>query len=124
MIWENCLPLACAYARARGADRMSSFGDFIALSDICDTDTARLIKREVSDGVIAPGYTEEALELLKQKKKGNYNVIQIDPNYQPAHREQSKYSASPLSRGRNELDIDGDFCPNIVTEQKRSRMQP
>ena len=76
-------PLACAYARARGADRMSSFGDFIALSDVCDADTARLIKREVSDGVIAPGYTDEALELLKQKKKGNYNIIQIDPDYVP-----------------------------------------
>ena len=76
-------PLACAYARARGADRMSSFGDFIALSDICDADTAKLIKREVSDGVIAPGYTEEALEILKQKKKGNYNVIEIDPSYVP-----------------------------------------
>ena len=77
-------PLACAYARARGADRMSSFGDFISLSDVCDVDTARLIKREVSDGVIAPGYEPEALELLKQKKKGNYNIIQIDPNYVPA----------------------------------------
>ena len=76
-------PLACAYARARGADRMSSFGDFIALSDVCDRDTAMLIKREVSDGVIAPGYTDEALEILKQKKKGNYNVIQIDPSYRP-----------------------------------------
>ena len=77
-------PLACAYARARGADRMSSFGDFIALSDVCDKDTARLIKREVSDGVIAPGYTDEAIELLMQKKKGNYNIIQIDPSYVPA----------------------------------------
>ena len=77
-------PLACAYARARGADRMSSFGDFISLSDVCDADTAKLIKREVSDGVIAPGYTDEALEILKQKKKGNYNVISIDPSYQPA----------------------------------------
>ena len=77
-------PLACAYARARGADRMSSFGDFIALSDVCDKDTAMLIKREVSDGVIAPGYSEEALEILAQKKKGNYNVIQIDENYVPA----------------------------------------
>mgnify|MGYP000435317829 CR=1 FL=1 len=78
MDWKNFSPLACAYARARGADRMSSFGDFISLSDVCDKDTALLIKREVSDGVIAPGYTEEALEILKQKKKGNYNVIQID----------------------------------------------
>ena len=84
MDWQNFSPLACAYARARGADRMSSFGDFISLSDVCDKDTALLIKREVSDGVIAPGYTEEALEVLKQKKKGNYNVIQIDPEYVPA----------------------------------------
>ena len=81
--YENLSPLACAYARARGADRMSSFGDFISLSDVCDKDTALLIKREVSDGVIAPGYTEEALEILREKKKGNYNVIQIDENYRP-----------------------------------------
>lgn len=100
-------PLACAYARARGADRMSSFGDFIALSDICDTDTARLIKREVSDGVIAPGYTDEALELLKQKKKGAYNIIQIDPSYQPAPIERKQVYGITFEQGRNELDING-----------------
>ena len=83
-------PLACAYARARGADRMSSFGDFIALSDVCDADTAKLIKREVSDGVIAPGYTDEALEILRAKKKGGYNVIQIDPSYRPAEIERKQ----------------------------------
>ena len=86
-------PLACAYARARGADRMSSFGDFISLSDVCDVDTARLIKREVSDGVIAPGYEPEALEILKSKKNGNYNVIQIDPDYEPEAMRESRYSA-------------------------------
>ena len=111
-------PLACAYARARGADRMSSFGDFISLSDVCDVDTARLIKREVSDGVIAPGYEPEALELLKQKKKGNYNVIQIDPEYVPAKLEHKDVFGITFEQGRNELKIDDDFFSNIVTENK------
>ncbi len=111
-------PLACAYARARGADRMSSFGDFIALSDECDGDTARLIKREVSDGVIAPGYTPEALEILKAKKKGNYNVIQIDPSYQPAPLEKKQVYGITFEQGRNELDIDGDLLSNFVTRNR------
>ena len=111
-------PLACAYARARGADRMSSFGDFISLSDICDADTAKLIKREVSDGVIAPGYTEEALEILKQKKKGNYNVIQIDPDYVPNPLEKKQVFGITFEQGRNELDINGDLLSNLVTENK------
>ena len=111
-------PLACAYARARGADRMSSFGDFIALSDVCDADTARLIKREVSDGVIAPGYTDEALELLKQKKKGAYNIIQIDPSYRPAPIEHKQVYGITFEQGRNELDINGDLLSNIVTVNK------
>ena len=111
-------PLASAYARARGADRMSSFGDFIALSDVCDKDTARLIKREVSDGVIAPGYTDEALELLKQKKNGNYNVIQIDPSYKPAEIERKQVYGITFEQGRNELDINGDLFSNIVTKNK------
>ena len=111
-------PLACAYARARGADRMSSFGDFIALSDECDGDTARLIKREVSDGVIAPGYTPEALEILKAKKKGNYNVIQIDPSYQPAPLEKKQVYGITFEQGRNELDIDGDLLSNFVTRTR------
>lgn len=111
-------PLACAYARARGADRMSSFGDFIALSDICDKDTAGLIKREVSDGVIAPGYTEEALELLKAKKKGGYNVIQIDQEYQPAAVEKKQVFGITFEQGRNELDIDSGLLSNIVTRNR------
>ena len=111
-------PLASAYARARGADRMSSFGDFIALSDVCDVDTARLIKREVSDGVIAPGYEPEALELLKQKKKGNYNVIQIDPDYVPAALEHKEVFGITFEQGRNELNIGKDFFSDIVTENK------
>lgn len=111
-------PLASAYARARGADRMSSFGDFIALSDVCDADTARLIKREVSDGVIAPGYTDEALELLKQKKKGNYNVIQIDPSYVPAELERKQVYGITFEQGRNELNIDAELLSNIVTKNK------
>ena len=111
-------PLACAYARARGADRMSSFGDFIALSDVCDVDTARLIKREVSDGVIAPGYTDEALALLKQKKNGNYNVIKIDPSYKPAEIERKQVYGITFEQGRNELDINGDLFSNIVTKNK------
>jgi len=111
-------PLACAYARARGADRMSSFGDFIALSDICDADTARLIKREVSDGVIAPGYTEEALELLKSKKKGAYNVIRIDESYIPSPVERKQVYGITFEQGRNELNIDADLLSNIVTRNK------
>ena len=111
-------PLACAYARARGADRMSSFGDFIALSDFCDADTARLIKREVSDGVIAPGYTDEAMELLLKKKKGNYNIIQIDENYVPAEIERKQVFGITFEQGRNELNIDKDLLSNIVTENK------
>lgn len=111
-------PLASAYARARGADRMSSFGDFIALSDVCDVDTARLIKREVSDGVIAPGYTEEALALLKEKKKGNYNVIQIDASYVPAELERKQVFGITFEQGRNELDVNGDLLSNIVTKNK------
>lgn len=111
-------PLACAYARARGADRMSSFGDFISLSDVCDVDTARLIKREVSDGVIAPGYEPEALEILKQKKKGDYNVIQIDPAYDPAKLEHKDVFGITFEQGRNELKIDDEFFSNIVTENK------
>ena len=111
-------PLACAYARARGADRMSSFGDFIALSDVCDADTAKLIKREVSDGVIAPGYTDEALEILKQKKKGNYNVIQIDTDYVPAPLERKQVYGVTFEQGRNELDINDEFLSNVVTANK------
>ena len=111
-------PLACAYARARGADRMSSFGDFIALSDVCDADTARLIKREVSDGVIAPGYTDEAMELLLAKKKGNYNIIQIDENYVPAPIERKQVFGVTFEQGRNELKIDNDMLTNIVTDNK------
>lgn len=111
-------PLACAYARARGADRMSSFGDFIALSDVCDADTARLIKREVSDGVIAPGYTDEAIELLMQKKKGNYNIIQIDPSYVPAEIERKQVYGITFEQGRNELSIDDELLSNIVTKNK------
>ena len=111
-------PLACAYARARGADRMSSFGDFIALSDVCDADTARLIKREVSDGVIAPGYTDEAMELLLAKKKGNYNIIQIDVNYVPAEIERKQVYGVTFEQGRNELKIDKDLLSNFVTKNK------
>ena len=111
-------PLACAYARARGADRMSSFGDFISLSDVCDADTARLVKREVSDGIIAPGYDDEALEILKSKKNGNYNIIQIDPNYVPAPIEQKQVYGITFEQGRNELDINGGLLSNIVTKNK------
>nr|WP_304955511.1 phosphoribosylaminoimidazolecarboxamide formyltransferase [uncultured Acetatifactor sp.] len=111
-------PLACAYARARGADRMSSFGDFIALSDVCDKDTARLIKREVSDGCIAPGYTEEALAMLKAKKGGNYNVIQIDESYAPAPLERKQVYGITFEQGRNELDVNGDLLSNLVTANK------
>ena len=111
-------PLACAYARARGADRMSSFGDFIALSEDCDEDTARLIKREVSDGVIAPGYTSEALAILKEKKKGNYNIIQIDPDYRPHPIERKQVYGITFEQGRNELAIDDDLLSHIVTQNK------
>ena len=111
-------PLACAYARARGADRMSSYGDFIALSDVCDVSTANMIKREVSDGVIAPGYEPEALEFLKSKKRGNYNVIQIDPAYVPAPIEKKQVFGITFEQGRNELNIDDKFFDNIVTENK------
>ena len=111
-------PLACAYARARGADRMSSFGDFISLSDECDADTARLVKREVSDGIVAPGYSEEALEILKSKKNGNYCVIQINPDYKPAPLETKDVYGVTFEQGRNELVIDENFFGNIVTEAK------
>ena len=111
-------PIACAYARARGADRMSSFGDFIALSDVCDADTAKLIKREVSDSIIAPGYTEEALAILKSKKNGNYNVIEINQDYQPEKLERKQVYGITFEQGRNELDINKDMFTNIVTENK------
>ena len=111
-------PLACAYARARGADRMSSFGDFISLSDVCDVSTAKIIKREVSDGVIAPGYEPEALEILRAKKKGNYNIIQIDPDYVPAPIEHKDVFGITFEQGRNELKIDEELFANVVTENK------
>lgn len=111
-------PLACAYARARGADRMSSFGDFISLSDVCDVDTANMIKREVSDGVIAPGYEPEALEILKTKKKGNYNIIQIDPAYKPNPIERKQVFGIMFEQGRNEMPIDEEFLGRLVTENK------
>ena len=111
-------PLACAYARARGADRMSSFGDFISLSDVCDVATAKLIKREVSDGVIAPGYEPEALEILKAKKKGNYAVIEIDPNYEPNPIEHKEVFGITFEQGRNELVIDDELLANVVTDNK------
>ena len=115
---EEFTPLANAYARARGADRMSSFGDFISLSDVCDVATAKIIKREVSDGVIAPGYEPEALEILKAKKNGNYNVIEIDPNYVPKETERKEVFGITFEQGRNELKIDEEFFSNIVTENK------
>ena len=111
-------PLACAYARARGADRMSSFGDFISLSDVCDVDTARLIKREASDGVIAPGYEPEALEILKTKKNGNYNVIQIDPDYEPEALERKQVFGVVFEQGHNNLKIDKTLLEHIVTKEK------
>ena len=111
-------PLANAYARARGADRMSSFGDFIALSDECDKATALLIKKEVSDGVIAPGYSDEALEILKAKKKGNYNIIKIDPNYTPAEIERKQVFGVTFEQGRNELDINDELLSNVITDNK------
>lgn len=111
-------PLACAYARARGADRMSSFGDFIALSDVCDVPTARIIKREVSDGIIAPGYEPEALEILASKKKGNYNVIKIDPDYMPTPIEHKDVYGITFEQGRNEFKIDKELLSNVVTDNK------
>lgn len=111
-------PLACAYAKARGADRMSSYGDFIALSDVCDVPTATMIKREVSDGIIAPGYTDEALEILKSKRKGTYNIIQIDPNYVPREIERKDVFGITFEQGRNNFKIDASLLENIVTENK------
>ena len=111
-------PLAAAYARARGADRMSSYGDFISLSDVCDVSTAKVIKREFSDGIIAPGYEPEALELLKGKKKGNYAIIQIDASYEPEPVEHKEVYGITFEQGRNELNIDRDFFSNVVTENK------
>ncbi len=111
-------PLACAYAKARGADRMSSYGDFIALSDVCDKETALLIKREVSDGVIAPGYTDEALEILKSKRKGGYNIIKIDPAYTPAPVEHKDVYGITFEQGRNELKIGKELLENVVTDNK------
>ena len=111
-------PLACAYARARGTDRMSSFGDWIALSDVCDVTTALIIKREISDGVIAPGYTDEALEILKTKKKGNYNIVKIDPDYVPAAVEHKDVFGITFEQGRNNFKIDKTLLENIVTENK------
>ncbi len=115
---QELSPLACAYARARGADRMSSFGDWIALSDVCDEATAKLIKPEVSDGVIAPGYTEEALAILRQKRKGSYNVVKIDPDYRPAPIERKQVFGVTFEQGRNEFVIDNDLLANIVTKNK------
>jgi len=111
-------PLACAYARARGADRMSSFGDWIALSDVCDVPTAKIIKNEVTDGIIASGYEPEALEILKSKKNGNYNVVSIDPAYVPASIEHKQVFGITFEQGRNSLKIDGSMLENIVTENK------
>ena len=111
-------PLACAYARARGTDRMSSFGDWIALSDVCDVTTAMIIKREISDGIIAPGYTDEALEILKTKKKGNYNIVKIDPSYVPAPIEHKDVFGITFEQGRNNFKIDAELLKNIVTANK------
>ncbi len=111
-------PLACAYAKARGADRMSSFGDFISLSDVCDKDTAMLIRREVSDGIIAPGYDDEALEILKEKKKGNYCILQIDPSYKPAPVERKQVFGVTFEQGRNDFEINKELLSNIVTKNK------
>ena len=115
---EDMSPLACAYARARGADRMSSFGDFISLSDVCDVATAKIIKHEVSDGIIAPGYEPEALEILKTKKKGNYNVIKMDPSYRPDPVERKQIFGITFQQGRNEMPIDEKFLGEIVTKNK------
>ena len=111
-------PLACAYVRARGTDRMCSFGDFVALSDICDVTTAKLLKREVSDGIIAPGYEPEALEILRTKRKGNYNIIEIDPDYRPAPTEHKEVYGVTFEQGRNEIKIDESLLSNIVTRKK------
>ena len=111
-------PLACAYARARGADRMSSYGDWAALSDVCDKETALMLKREVSDGVIAPGYTDEALEILKSKRRGTYNIVQIDPEYRPAPVEHKDVFGVTFEQGRNELKIDNELLNNMVTDNK------
>lgn len=111
-------PLACAYARARGTDRMSSFGDWIALSDVCDATTATLIKREISDGVIAPGYTDEALEILKSKRKGNYNIVKIDPNFVPDPIERKQVYGITFEQGRNNFEINEELLSDIVTENK------
>ncbi len=111
-------PLACAYARARGTDRMSSFGDWVALSDVCDVTTALLIKREVSDGIIAPGYTPEALEILRSKRKGNYNIVEIDPDYRPEMQETKQVFGITFEQGRNEFKINNELLENLVTENK------
>lgn len=111
-------PLACAYARARGADRMSSYGDWAALSDVCDKETALMLKREVSDGIIAPGYTDEALEILKSKRRGTYNIVQIDPDYRPAPVEHKDVFGVTFEQGRNELKINNELLNNIVTDNK------
>lgn len=116
-------PIAEAYAKARGADRMSSYGDWVALSDTCDASVATLLKREVSDGIIAPDYTDEALEILKSKRKGSYNVVKIDPNYVPAPVENKDVFGVTFEQGRNELKIDGDMLKNIVTENKNITKQ-
>ena len=115
---EDLSPLACAYSRARGADRMSSYGDFIALSDVCDVSTAKVIKREFSDGIIAPGYEPEALEILKEKKRGAYAIIEIDPEYVPAPIEHKEVFGITFEQGRNELNIDEEFFSNVVTKNK------
>ena len=115
---EELSPIACAYVRARGADRMSSYGDWAALSDVCDADTARLLKKEVSDGVIAPGFTEEALEILRQKKKGNYNVVQIDPDYVPEEIEHKQVFGITFEQGRNNIKIEESLLTNIISENK------
>ena len=115
---EDMSPLACAYARARGADRMSSFGDFISLSDVCDASTARIIKHEVSDGIIAPGYEPEALEILSSKKKGNYNVVKIDPGYVPDPVERKQVFGITFEQGRNEIPINEEFLGKTVTKNK------
>ncbi len=111
-------PLACAYARARGTDRMCSFGDWVALSDVCDVTTAKMIKREVSDGIIAPGYEPEALEILKQKRKGNYNIVKIDPDYVPAQQEKKQVFGITFEQGRNNFKINSELLKNVVTKNK------
>ena len=115
---EDLSPMACAYARARGADRMSSYGDFVALSDTCDVPTAKMLQREVSDGIIAPDYTDEALEILKSKRKGTYNIIKIDPNYVPEEIETKQVFGITFEQGRNNLKINNELLQNIVTDNK------